>query len=172
MAFKDTYLCLGFTGGSCSYDNGYGAPRKLCLSNEAQWGKRYNLVNDNSDSGAIYIRNSDLDIEIHLNGKNTQYRLKCAACLKSGSVTVMVPGREDCYEGWTKEYSGLLFVGYPTHTVASGHICVDHNPSVFKKRTSWNYKSLLYSILIKWKGNNSCPPYSLDETIVCVVCSK
>ena len=52
----------------------------------------------------------------------------CAVCRnKNTTSTIMIPGRELCYAGWTKEYQGLLAGGHVAYT-ASNFICVDKTP--------------------------------------------
>lgn len=178
LSTKNTYVITlryfsGFVGGS-SYTAG-GAPNKLCLPNEPQWG-----MYDSKDSqsmpyiGATEFDNWDIDIKNTLFDKQySHYLVQCAVCHTSAaSVTTMIPGRTECFGDWKVEYSGYIFAGYPSHKAASEYICIDGNPDFLKKGSSWADKSILYAVHAKCNGATPCPPYVAGREMACVVCSK
>lgn len=131
-------------------------------------------VNDNPGIVATFLHNYGIDLKgTMFDQKNNQYRLECAVCLKEKSTTIMIPGRKECYEGWTKEYAGYLLGGHPTHKTASEYICVDGNPDLVKKTNTWWQISLLYAVESRCHSSSECQKnYSDGKEMVCVVCSK
>jgi hypothetical protein len=48
----------------------------------------------------------------------------CSVCLnKNAHSSIMIPGRNACYNGWNLEYRGVLVSGYYGHKAASTYIC-------------------------------------------------
>lgn len=162
-------------GGSYYKGGTGGAPNKLCLPSEPQWGVDDNRVNKSPHIGATLMDNYDINIKNTLfDQKYSYYRIECAVCLTTSkrSISLMIPGRKDCYNGWHKEYSGYLMAGYPSHSAASDYLCLDGNPDFLHRIPSWSYKSIIYSVYSKCNGATSCPPYVEGKEMVCVVCSK
>lgn len=162
----------GFVGGS-SYTGG-GAPNKLCVPNEPQWGIYDGKVNSSPFIGATLFDNWDINIKNTLfDNKYTYYVIQCAVChVKKATSTIMIPGRKTCYNNWKIEYHGYLMAGYPLHKAASEYICVDGNPDHIKRVPSWADKSLLYSVYSRCNGATPCPPYVNGREMTCVVCSR
>lgn len=95
----------------------------------------------------------------------------CALCRNTvSSTSVMFPGRQTCYQGWSSEYIGVLAAGSHSHT-ASEYICVDKNPEYLVSGKASINGHLLYVVNTKC-GPLPCPPYEEDRKINCVVCSK
>ncbi|VDI20211.1 Hypothetical predicted protein [Mytilus galloprovincialis] len=81
----------------------------------------------------------------------------------------MIPGRENCYQGWKKEYNGLLASDHYASR-ASSFICVDKQPDYVPGGQENKDGRRLYFTSTKC-GSLSCPPYKDNQAVNCVVCS-
>lgn len=95
----------------------------------------------------------------------------CAVCLSGRVAVVMIPGRIQCYAGWTLEYSGYLVGGYSGHNAASNYVCLDLTPEV-EVGDAENRNGKLMNVVEAECGALRCPPYVQGRKITCVVCSK
>ncbi|XP_052084160.1 uncharacterized protein LOC127721455 isoform X2 [Mytilus californianus] len=101
-----------------------------------------------------------------------QHDVACAACLaKSKRSTIMIPGRKTCYNGWTKEYEGILMAGYHDHPAAAEYACVDRDTEAIAGGSNDENGILFYPVKTVC-GSLKCPPYKQDTDVLCVVCSK
>jgi len=134
------------------------------------WGKNKNLVS--SYSATMYGAEYEGE-PFYFGMQDTREDVPCAVCQTTAhSMSLMIPGRTDCYTGWTKAYDGDLASGYPSHRAASQYICVDGNPQSTSrgKKVDDNGK-LLYPVCVKC-GAMPCPPYEEGKYLSCVVCMK
>ena len=96
----------------------------------------------------------------------------CSVCLnKNAHSSIMIPGRNACYNGWNLEYRGVLVSGYYGHKAASTYICLDEKPEIVDGGAANQNGKLLYTVVGKC-GSLKCPPYKNDYGITCAVCSK
>ncbi|XP_063438825.1 uncharacterized protein LOC134719796 [Mytilus trossulus] len=101
-----------------------------------------------------------------------QHDVACAACLaKEKIASIMIPGRKTCYNGWTKEYEGILMAGYHSHAAASEFACVDRDAEAIAGG-SQNEDGILFYPVKTQCGSLKCPPYKHDTEVLCVICSK
>ncbi|WAR10151.1 hypothetical protein MAR_035227 [Mya arenaria] len=96
----------------------------------------------------------------------------CAICKVIRETSVMIPGRKDCYPGWTKEYSGYLVGGYPGYGDSSELVCLDRRPEILLDDGKFQGENLLYFVEAHCNGGLTCPPYVNGREISCVVCSN
>ena len=83
----------------------------------------------------------------------------------------MIPGRNQCYKGWTLEYKGYLVAGHHGHAAATEYVCLDDNPDVIPGRHT-NQNGALFYMVEGRCGSLICPPYVDGRELTCVVCSK
>lgn len=95
----------------------------------------------------------------------------CAMCHVSRGQSIMVPGRKECYDGWTKEYSGYLVSGYPGYADSSEYICLDRRPEVVPHSGKAETENQLFFVEGHCGGTLACPPYIEGRELACVVCS-
>ena len=96
----------------------------------------------------------------------------CAVCAStSGSRLLMIPGRDTCYSGWTKQYSGYLGTAYKEQPGAKEYVCVDQNPEYLNAGERDVDGALFYPVSYQC-GALQCPPYTGNEVVNCVVCTK
>ena len=97
--------------------------------------------------------------------------IPCAVCKSVNTHTsIMIPGRENCYQGWKKEYNGLLASDHIGHS-ASSYICVDKQPEYVSGGQENKSGRSLYFTSTRC-GSLSCPPYKDNQAVNCVVCSQ
>ncbi|XP_071124085.1 uncharacterized protein [Mytilus edulis] len=83
----------------------------------------------------------------------------CALCRSDRASSVkMIPGKNTCYAGFTKEYHGYLASGYYKHAAASAYVCVDKHPEYIIGGVDERTGKLLDEVLTKC-GFLKCPPY-------------
>ena len=96
----------------------------------------------------------------------------CAVCAStSGSTLLMIPGKDTCYSGWTKQYSGYLGTTNKEHPGAKEYVCVDQNPEYLNGGGRGDDGALFYPVIYQC-GALQCPPYTGNEVVNCVVCTK
>ncbi|XP_076080837.1 uncharacterized protein LOC143051785 isoform X5 [Mytilus galloprovincialis] len=101
-----------------------------------------------------------------------QHEVACSACLTKGKLSsIMIPGRKTCYNGWTKEYEGILMSGYHGHAAASEFVCVDRDTEAIAGGSKNENGRLFYPVKTRC-GSLKCPPYAADTEVLCFVCSK
>ncbi|XP_076080835.1 uncharacterized protein LOC143051785 isoform X4 [Mytilus galloprovincialis] len=101
-----------------------------------------------------------------------EHDVACAACLAKGKISsIMIPGRKTCYNGWTKEYEGILMSGYHGHAAASEFVCVDRDTEAIAGGSKNENGRLFYPVKTRC-GSLKCPPYAADTEVLCFVCSK
>ena len=165
----------GYPGGSFHSKAGV-AGEYLCLPRDPIWGHYEDDVQ--SYSGGVYGVEYQLNQRTLSNffGKDMRHHVDdtpCAVCRTTRSSVIMIPGRNQCYNGWTIEYHSYLMSGREGHTSASEFICVDKDPEVLTggDHTVDKHGKLLYFVEARC-GSLSCPPYVNGRELTCVVCSK
>jgi hypothetical protein len=83
----------------------------------------------------------------------------------------MIPGRLDCYPGWTKEYSGYLVSENAGHPSNSEYVCLDSRPDVIIGGHD-NKNGRLFYFVEGVCGSLKCPPYVEGRELTCVVCTR
>lgn len=83
----------------------------------------------------------------------------------------MIPGRNQCYAGWTMEYSGYLVAGWPANNAASNYVCLDGRAETEVGDAENLNGYLIYTVEAEC-GTLKCPPYVQDREVTCVICSK
>lgn len=96
----------------------------------------------------------------------------CAVCSStSGSKILMIPGRDRCYPGWTKQYNGYLGTNKLDYIGATEYVCVDHHPQYLDGGERGTDGALFHPVTYQC-GALQCPPYTGNEVVNCVVCTK
>ncbi|XP_060578150.1 uncharacterized protein LOC132735234 [Ruditapes philippinarum] len=156
----------GTTGGGSNY---------LCISPDPQWsyydesieslaklkGVEYQFYAHYADGAAKFFGHNVLDDDA-----------TCAVCHCRRGSSLMIPGRTDCYNGWTKEYSGYLVSEYDNYAHESEFICLDDRPESVVGGHDNDDESVLYFVEASCGKSLECPPYINGREITCVVCTK
>ncbi|KAL3874769.1 hypothetical protein ACJMK2_037739 [Sinanodonta woodiana] len=158
----------GFAGGS-HYTHTGSAADFLCLTEDPLWGK-YNRGSANS----AFIYGAEYELPAESNPFSTvslEDDMPCCVCKTSRTPTIMIPGRTECYPGWTMEYNGYLMSGHHSHAGSTNYVCVDTNPEA-RSGGSANLEGHLVYLLQAKCGSLPCPPYNEGRLLTCVVCSR
>lgn len=145
----------------------------LCLSDQPTW-DHYSESNNNG----ITVTGVEYEFSHHFNdmtaffGTNVYNAdVPCSLCRSKRSINVMIPGRKDCYPGWTKEYSGYLVGAYPGFEDASEYVCLDRRPDMIPHSGNNDNDNILYFVEARCGKALACPPYFDNRELACVVCS-
>ncbi|XP_062571243.1 short-chain collagen C4-like isoform X2 [Saccostrea cucullata] len=96
----------------------------------------------------------------------------CAVCISfHGTNMLMIPGRNECYPGWTKQYDGFLASSYHGHPAQTEFICVSRDPDFLNAGIGDKDGALFYPVNYQC-GSLQCPPYIPNHAANCVVCVK
>ncbi|KAL4225269.1 hypothetical protein ACF0H5_015957 [Mactra antiquata] len=157
----------GYTAGS-PFNVGGGAASFVCLPDDPTW----STYKDGIQNYGGYISGSEYEGSFLPFSQNmVDEDAPCVLCHNSRSVTIMIPGRMNCYPGWSLEYTGYLMTGHYTQGAATDYACVDSNPeAVFHGEANMNGK-LLYMTEVNC-GSLPCQEYPNGRELACVVCSK
>ncbi|XP_045170141.2 uncharacterized protein LOC123532676 [Mercenaria mercenaria] len=147
----------------------------LCLSEKPQWdhyedsieslgkiaGVEYQFVNHRGNGASNFF------------GYNVYNdNAPCAVCHTRRSSSIMIPGRMDCYSGWTKEYNGYLVSGWVGQSHDSEFICLDRRPETVVGGKTDDDEARLFFVEAVCGKSLECPPYIHGRELTCVVCSK
>ena len=159
----------GYAGGT-HYTTQGGASDYLCLPQDPQWGNHNDAVDTYAGEvwGAEYQFQTD---NPYTSAGLVDQDVPCAVCrAKTRTTTLMIPGRQDCYSGWTKEYSGYLTTEHKTFRRRQ-YACMDGAPEALTGGAKDENGALFYPVEARC-GSLPCPPYSEGRELTCVVCSK
>lgn len=165
--------CAGFAGGSHFSVTG-GASNYLCLPRDPQWGSHNEVANGLGEVWGAEYETSSFPFTLRPDGPTTlaSQNVPCAVCLPRGRPSaLMIPGRMECYHGWTREYHGYLASGAKTHKGRAEYACVDEAPEADAAGYRDENGALFYSVDAVC-GSLPCPPYVNGRELTCVVCSK
>ncbi|KAK3587952.1 hypothetical protein CHS0354_014467 [Potamilus streckersoni] len=165
---NDTDLVYkGFAGGSFWTHSG-GAADFLCLPENPTWGAN---VQYTGASGFIF----GAEYKVY-HGSNpfltvsSEIDVPCCVCRTTRTNILMIPGRTNCYPGWSMEYTGYLMSGHHVHAGATNYVCVDANPESRPGSIDNKEGHLMYIVQVKC-GSLPCPPYVENRVVACVLCS-
>lgn len=163
----------GYMAGA-KYSETGGATNYLCLAGQPTWDYYEEGTSSNS---RIY------GVEYQFNTHNAAGRTKffgtdlleddapCAVCHTLRGANIMIPGRTDCYDGWTKEYSGYLVSEHYNYVHGTEYVCLDRRPEVVVGGKDNDNEGQLWLVEGRCGGSLECPPYINGRELTCVVCS-
>lgn len=148
----------------------------MCLHNHPQW-RNYSGI----AQGQAYIYGTEYEnMDRHNLFKKTYTENlnnndpPCAVCYcETRAAKLMIPGRKECNDGWTKEYEGYLVTG-PYGTKKSSHVyeCLDVDPESIAGGHRSNDGASMYVVQMNCGSGSLCPNYIAWREITCVVCTK
>ena len=98
----------------------------------------------------------------------------CAVCVSTlTSMVMMIPARDECYQGWEKQYHGHLSSGHYGHH-ATQYVCLDAHPEIRPGSLSANTNGRLFYSVRAACLNLPCSIHEYDASrpLSCVVCAK
>ena len=111
--------------------------------------------------GAEYNAHTDSNSQLH------GTHVPCAVCYVSQRSTVYIlPAKNSCPSGWTREYYGYLMSNYyeypPPH-----YICVD-----YALKSITGSEANVKGVYLGRCGSLPCPPYDNTRELLCAVCTQ
>ena len=157
----------GYSGGSWWEHTG-AASNYLCMPKDPEF-LSSQLYTPRGAEGFVYGVEYE---EKNFNGANTMdHDAPCVVCKSERAAIMMIPARQHCDRGWTKEYSGFLVSGAYAHKAATEYVCLDATPETEEHDISNNNGALFYYVFSKC-GSLPCSPYKENGPLPCVVCSQ
>ncbi|XP_061195272.1 uncharacterized protein LOC133203513 [Saccostrea echinata] len=154
--------CSGFGGGSWP-DHSGAAAEFVCLPPDPNLTTKFT-----SSKAFMYGAEYDVPGFGHHNGDD----LPCVVCRRTTQSSVlMIPGKNNCYSGWTEQYHGYLAAGLFNSPAATQYICLDEHPDVLTAGERNDNGKWFYPVKAVC-GALACPPYHNNMYLTCVVCTK
>eukprot|EP00058_Branchiostoma_floridae_P004820 XP_002590308.1 hypothetical protein BRAFLDRAFT_76561 [Branchiostoma floridae] len=160
----------GYAGGT-SYSHPGGGTNYQCLPTDPQWG-RYQAGHQR---WRAYLYGAEYELESNGvpfgSASLDDDDVPCAVCyVPTRGSKLMIPARNTCYSGWTREYRGYLMA--EDHTVhAKEFVCVDESPETVAGGHADHIGAGLYPVEAVC-GSLPCPRYVNGRELTCVVCTK
>ncbi|KAL4238092.1 hypothetical protein ACF0H5_002804 [Mactra antiquata] len=148
------YMASSFvnhTGGGSNY---------LCLTPEPKYGKL------NKDIQKISLLTG---VEYQLGESNTFHDAPCVVCIIPRSSVIMIPGTNQCEDGWNLEYGGYL-AAQAFFEKRTEFICLDEYPQNREGGGRDLGSGHLYRVEIRL-GALPQPPFLRGYELTCAVCS-
>ena len=149
-------------------------PNNLCLPEDPTWAKYQDGIFDGDHRARVY----GTEYEIGMTGSYTPFSpdlfnrdVPCAVCRTTRSSSIMIPGRTNCYSGWTVEYSGYLVSTFHGQAAPIEYVCLDGDPEAIDGGKANENGHVIYLVDVIC-GSLRCPPYVNGRELACVVCSK
>jgi len=149
------------------YNEKGGGSDTICLPSNPSWSNYTDGLN--GDKARVYCTEFNSEDGIFPKAVQSQ-DLPCAVCLARKNAQIVIPGKNDCFEGWTREYHGYLAADNHGHPAPTKHICVDFEPHFLPKGSANDDEHLLYLVEVIC-GSLPCPPYVNGRELACVVCT-
>ena len=162
------YIYDGITAGS-AWNHGGGGSNYICLVKDPKYPPQAATNSENWIHGTEYDTPSGALSRVH------NHNPPCAAChVTTRSALLMVPGTDQCPEGWTMEYAGWLMAEHFSHKSPTMFVCLDKDAEVLQGEQASTDGSLMYHTVVKCDGRHGipCPPYVHQKDLACVVCTK
>jgi len=166
----DDFVYRGYIAGKMYNDPG-SATDTLCLPTDPTWDKFSNT--HEGFRAQVYGTELDSWASAHIFDKDViNEDMPCVVCRSQLPTSIMIPGRTNCYQGWTQQYRGYLVSNIAGAGRASYEsICIDRDPDFLPHSQADDNQHVLYLMEAKC-GSLPCPPYVDNRELACVVCSK
>ena len=160
---------IGYVGGS-HYSHKGGAANYVCLTRDPIYEKYQSGAQSNERSKIYGAEYETYSTGIFPNSL-MQHDVPCAVChVTKRASQMLVPGRNVCSAGWTREYKGYLMAEYHNHH-RTMYTCVDENPD-YTRRTNANLNGALFYFVEGACGSLPCKPYIEGHELTCAVCTR
>ena len=136
----------------------------MCLPNDPLF------VNDITGGHRATMHGAEYEIPPGVLNSMHNHDVPCVVCMTPRTNVLMIPGRNQCYNGWQLEYNGLLVAPYFAQASSKVFICMDSDPEALSAGTQNMDGALLHLVEAKC-GALKCPPYIMNREITCAVCS-
>ncbi|XP_078618881.1 uncharacterized protein LOC144886236 [Branchiostoma floridae x Branchiostoma japonicum] len=167
-----TTVYSGVAGGE-GYGHRGGGTNYQCLPTNPQWARgRYQ---DGVHGARAYMYGAEYEL-----GTNVPFgsvsvhndNVPCAVCyVPTRGSKLMIPVRNTCYSGWTREYHGYLMTELYNHPSAKEFVCMDEQSETMQGGQADQNGALFYPVEARC-GSLPCPNYVEGRELTCVVCTK
>ena len=163
-----TLIYKGSMAGAFFDHKGSGA-NHLCLPFDPEY------VPDIGNAGGSTVFGSEYASVNQINSgkQNIQDRnIPCAVCgVQMRSTAIMIPARNTCPPGWSREYYGFLMGALNTHTKRN-FICLDREMKTLPGHAADRNGNVLFSVSSVCSYGLDCPPYQNNKPLTCAMCTK
>ncbi|KAL4220201.1 hypothetical protein ACF0H5_020609 [Mactra antiquata] len=130
----------------------------LCLAGDPTWDFYSESINNDAKlTGVEYEFWPHRSILADFFGSDIKdAEAPCSVCRTSRNTNMMIPGRKDCYPGWTKEYSGYLVGPYSGYDDGSEYVCLDRRPETVVNSGNDDNDNMLYFIDSRCDASLEC----------------
>ncbi|XP_019632052.1 PREDICTED: uncharacterized protein LOC109475730 [Branchiostoma belcheri] len=162
----------GVAGGS-AHDQPGGGTNYQCLPTDPQWGR----YQDGVQGGKAFMYGAEYQLNTNIPFGSTSLHdndVPCAVCyVPTRGSKLMIPARNTCYSGWTREYHGYLMAEHHSHAGSKEYVCVDEQPEVMPGGQANHNGALFYPVEARC-GSLPCSHdhYVEGRELTCVVCTK
>ncbi|XP_066267911.1 uncharacterized protein [Branchiostoma lanceolatum] len=160
----------GVAGGTHFFHHG-GGTNYQCLPTDPQWG----TYQDGVQGWKAYMYGAEYFLNTNVPFDSTSFHdqdVPCAVCyVPTRGSKLMIPARNTCPTGWTREYHGYLMAEHHGHAGAKEYVCVDEQPEKIQGGYT-NRDGALFSPVEARCGSLPCPNYVEGRELTCVVCTK
>ncbi|XP_078698444.1 uncharacterized protein LOC144925972 isoform X2 [Branchiostoma floridae x Branchiostoma belcheri] len=165
-----TKVYNGYAGGT-QYNQPGGGTNYQCLPTDPQWGR----YQDGVQGYKAYMYGAEYQLHSNVPFGSTSLHnnnVPCAVCyVPTRGSKLMIPARNTCYSGWTREYHGYLMAEYYNHNSPKEYVCVDEQPEAVPGGHANHDGALFYPVEARC-GSLPCPRYVEGRELTCVVCTK
>ncbi|XP_035671813.1 uncharacterized protein LOC118412869 [Branchiostoma floridae] len=152
------------------YNHKGGGSNYQCLPTDPEWGWHKDGSQNSREAymfGAEYEIAADSPYDAgSLNNRN----VPCAVChTPSRRAQLMIPARQTCPGGWTREYGGYLMTAHHSYS-RTEFVCMDGEPEALPGGEGSENGALFYIVEARC-GSLPCPPYVEGRELTCVVCT-
>ena len=156
----------GYVGGS-HYSIEGGGSNYVCLTRDPIYAKHHSGGHCSRIYGAEY---QTFSYGIYPSSLH-DHDVPCAAChVTTRASQMMIPGRNVCPAGWTREYKGYLMAAHYDHH-RTMYTCMDENPD-YTRGTHANVDGALFYFVVGVCGSLPCKPYIAGHELTCAVCTR
>ncbi|XP_035672335.1 collagen alpha-3(IV) chain-like [Branchiostoma floridae] len=160
----------GMAGGAW-YNHKGGGSNYLCLPADPEWGWHKDGLQNSRES---YMYGAEYQIGLagspYDPGTIHDRNVPCAVCHSpSRRAQLMIPARQTCPGGWTREYGGYLMTASHGHS-RTEFVCMDGEPEALPGGEG-NEDGALFYVVEARCGSLPCPPYVEGRELTCVVCT-
>ena len=110
----------GYSGGSW-YNHVGTASNYLCMPKDPEFLTPQSLYPSDGGEGLVYGVEYD---ERNFNGDHFNHDAPCVVCRSERTAIMMIPARQHCDSGWTKEYAGFLVSGAYVQKAVTEYVCL------------------------------------------------
>jgi len=161
--------------GTGKYNEGGDGSNMICLHRNPVW--KETISNSGGRKSLLYsveYKFYDLPFSTSNNGGHSleSNDMPCVAChVRTRTAQIMIPARDTCPYGWTREYWGCLVAAHSHHHQRGEYNCLDDAPEVTAGGSAASAGAEVFAVSTPCGYGFLCPPFKSGYGVLCVVCS-